>query len=105
MGDGMVVQVGRHEGTLFYSDEQQRNLRVLGVLTAAAYHDPETGGVNLTCRGDGYTQAALEALANYFIQNPGLKDVFDGFYTGRLRFAAMSAATKIGGLPGSLPKG
>jgi hypothetical protein len=85
--DSRIVQMVEYrEGTLLYADPQRPSpVRLLGVLTAVAFHDPATAGlVQISTHCEGYTPAALEALAFYFVQNPAMKAVFDGMYLGRL---------------------
>jgi hypothetical protein len=83
--DQVVMSTEMREGTLLYTDPHRvPPVRAIGILTAVAFHDPQSNGVKMGWHQSGYVISAMEALAGYFAANPAMKAVFDGMYLGHL---------------------
>lgn len=86
--DGRIVSVEKREGLLLYSDSAgHEGLRVVAHLsvTMAAPAEgqipaPVPGAGQVVWVTHGPFGAIVEALANYYLHSPGVKDAVDGMF-------------------------
>lgn len=81
----MHVLVESHEGLQLYSDDAGRQgVRVLGHLSVTMHLGPN--GEPQTCwRSLGVLGVTAQALADFYINNPGVKEAVDGMFALNVR--------------------
>lgn len=79
-----------HEGTAMYSDDVMQHQSVLAGLVIAECLPAASGQATiLNYRRVGHDAVLAHALANFFVNNTGLKEMVDGMlaaHAARIRF-------------------